>query len=109
MGKACEKNSSGWIYILKCSDDSFYVGSTNDLLKRMNEHIRGVFKGYTSKRLPIELVFSQSYDDMKDALKMEKQIKGWTRKKKEALISGNFKLLHEFVKCKNETSHVISE
>jgi putative endonuclease len=96
--------NSGWVYILKCSDNSYYVDCTNDLIRRMNEHIMGIFKGYTSTRLPIELVYSQSFDNMNDAMKAEKQIKGWTRKKKEALVSGDFKLLHELAKCKNETS-----
>ena len=95
----------GWVYVLKCSDNSFYVGSTNDLLKRMNEHIRGIYKGYTSTRLPIELVYTESFTDIKDAMKREIQIKGWTRNKKEALINNNLKQLHFLAKCNNETSH----
>ncbi len=97
--------NSGWVYILKCSDNSYYIGSSTNLIRRMNEHIMGIYKGYTSQRLPIELVYSQLYDDIKEAMKAEKQLKGWTRKKKEALIKGDFKLLHELAKCKNETSH----
>lgn len=99
----------GWVYILKCADDSYYVGSTKDLIIRMNEHIRGIFKGYTSKRLPIELVYSQHFDEINDALKAEKQLKGWSKKKKEALINGNFELLHELAECKNLTNSGFKE
>ena len=98
--------SSAWVYILKCSDNSYYVGCTDNLIRRMNEHVRGIYKGYTYTRLPIELVYSQSFDNINDAMKTEKQIKGWTRNKKEALIKGDFKLLHNFAACKNKTSNI---
>ncbi len=94
----------GWVYILKCSDGSYYVGITTDLVRRMNEHIMGTFKGYTSHRLPIELVYSECFNTIKEAMEVERQLKGWTRKKKESLIRGDFKLLHELAKCKNITS-----
>lgn len=71
----------------------------------MNEHIMGIFKGYTSSRLPIELVYSQSFDDINDAMSAEKQLKGWTRKKKEALINGNLELLHKLACCRNVTAY----
>jgi putative endonuclease len=94
----------GWIYILKCSDDSYYCGSTSNLEQRMNEHIFFKYSGYTSARLPIDLVFSQEFTDINDAIRAERQIKGLSRKKKEALINGDFDLLHELAKCTNETS-----
>lgn len=94
----------GCIYILRCSDDSYYVGSTSNLEQRINEHIFHKYSGYTSARLPIELVFSQEFMDIRDAIIAERQIKGWGRKKKEALIKGDFDLLHDLAKCKNETS-----
>ena len=72
-------------------------------MRRMNEHIRGTYKRYTSTRLPIELVYSKSFDNIQDAMKTEKQIKGWTRKKKEALIRGDYKLLHLLAECKNKS------
>ena len=72
----------------------------------MNEHINSTFKGYTSTRLPIDLVYTESFTDIKDATRRETQIKGWTRKKKEALIKNNLKQLHILAKCKNETVHV---
>ena len=94
----------GWIYILKCSDDSYYCGSTSNLEQRINEHIFHKYSGYTSARLPIELVFSQEFSDINDTIIAERQIKGWSRKKKKALINGDFDLLHELAKCNNETS-----
>jgi len=94
----------GWIYILRCSDDSYYCGSTSNLEQRINEHLFHKYSGYTSARLPVDLVFSQEFSEINDAIVAERQIKGWNRKKKEALIKGNFDLLHELAKCKNETS-----
>jgi putative endonuclease len=94
----------GWTYILKCSDDSYYCGSTSNLEQRINEHIFHKYSGYTSARLPIEQVFSQEFLDINDAIRAERQIKGWSRRKKEALINGDFDLLHELAKCTNETS-----
>jgi putative endonuclease len=78
-----------YTYILKCCDDSFYTGSTLNLEKRLEEHNAGEGANYTSKRLPLELVYYEEYDRIDDAFFREKQIQGWTRKKKMALISGN--------------------
>ena len=94
-----------WIYILKCSDGSFYTGSTSNLEKRISEHQNGLIKGYTFKRLPVKLVFSEYFEDVYYAISAERQIKGWTRAKKKALINGDFKLLHELAECKNETHY----
>ena len=94
-----------FVYILECSDGSYYTGVTNNLERRLYEHQSGSHSGYTSVRLPVKLVFSQEFDDPMTAIRREKQIKGWTRAKKEALIKGDFDQLHELAKCKNETSH----
>ena len=93
-----------WFYILKCSHKSYYCGCTSNLENRLNEHQNGKYKGYTSKRLPVELVFSQEFSDIDDAINAERKIKKWSKKKKEALIEGNVELLHELSKCTNETS-----
>lgn len=77
-----------YTYILKCCDDSFYTGSTLNLEKRLQEHNAGEGANYTSKRLPLELVYYEEYDRIDDAFFREKQIQGWTRKKKKALIEG---------------------
>lgn len=76
-----------WVYILKCADDSYYTGHTDNLEKRMFEHVNGTFPGcYTYKRRPVELVFSQDFNSRYEALASEQQIKGWSRKKKEAMM-----------------------
>ncbi len=83
---------SFWIYILKCSDNSYYTGHTDDLEKRILEHQTGQMSGcYTSSRLPVELVFSQDFTTREEALAAELRIKGWSRKKKEAMIRGDWK------------------
>ena len=79
-----------WVYILECSDRSYYTGHTNDLEKRIAEHQAGTISGYTSERLPVKLVFSSSFPTRDEALEMERRIKGWSRKKKLALIRGDW-------------------
>ncbi|MDP8268657.1 MAG: GIY-YIG nuclease family protein [Candidatus Tenebribacter davisii] len=91
-----------WVYILKCSDGSYYTGSTSDIWKRLSEHQSGLVKGYTSKRLPVELVFSEFFNKVYYAISAERKIKAWTRAKKEALINGDFDLLHELSECQDE-------
>jgi len=78
-----------YVYILKCSDGSFYTGSTWNLEKCLWEHQSGDGAEYTKKRLPVELVFHESFDRIDDAFEREKQIQGWSRRKKLALITSN--------------------
>lgn len=92
-----------WVYILKCSDNSYYTGCTNELQKRISEHKNRVYSNYTAVRLPIELVYSQEFSDIHDAINAERQIKNWSRKKKEALINSDFDLLRELAKCRKLT------
>jgi putative endonuclease len=99
------KLKSYFVYILKCSDSSYYTGSTSDIEKRFNEHKMGKFEVYTKTRLPVELVYSNEFYDPKEAVQAERKIKGWSRKKKEALINGDYDLLHELSECKNETHY----
>ncbi len=80
---------SYWVYILLCSDRSYYVGVTSDLEARLWGHQEGLVKGYTKNRRPVELVYSEETNDIGAALFREKQIKGWRRVKKEALIRGD--------------------
>lgn len=84
-----------FVYILGCSDTRYYTGVTNNLERRLEEHNSGIIKGYTIKRLPVKLVFSERFSDISDTIRLEKQLKGWSRKKKEALIKGDFDLLVE--------------
>ena len=80
-----------YIYMLRCADGSFYVGSARrGLERRVSEHSSGVFGGYTSRRLPVELVWAEHFPDITDAIAVERQIKGWSRAKKEALIKGDY-------------------
>jgi len=80
-------------YILRCADGSYYVGSTRDLGVRMEQHAAGLVSSYTSKRLPFELVWSAEFERIDDAYVLEKRIQGWSRRKREALIRGEFEAL----------------
>ena len=82
---------SFWVYILRCADGSYYTGQTDNLEKRIGEHTAGaVTSCYTLKRRPLELVFSQDFPAREEALASERQIKGWSRKKKEAMMRGDW-------------------
>lgn len=94
-------NMKGYLYILKCCDGSYYTGSTNNLELRLAQHQRGEGANHTSKRLPVELVYSEEFDRIDDAFYREKQVQGWSRKKKEALIAGKFEDLPKLAECKN--------
>lgn len=88
-------------YILRCSDSSFYVGVTNDIETRVRQHEEGTDEScYTFKRRPLELVHVEYFNDIRDAIAREKQLKNWSRKKKEALIQGNESLLEHHAKKK---------
>jgi putative endonuclease len=85
---------SAWLYILLCDDGSYYVGTTRDSLeRRIGEHESGTFDGYTARRRPVTLVYHQAFERIADAIAAERQVKGWRREKKEALIRGDFALL----------------
>jgi putative endonuclease len=90
-----------WVYILKCSDGSYYTGSTVDLQQRLAAHNAKIINGYTAKRLPVELVYCCEMPTIHDAFLRERQIKGWSRKKKEALINGEWDKLVEYSKSTN--------
>jgi len=81
---------SFWAYMLRCADGSYYVGHTDDLDARVGAHQSGMIPGYTQKRRPVSLVWSQDFSDRDDAFRAERQIKGWSRVKKEALIRGDW-------------------
>jgi putative endonuclease len=81
------------VYLLRCADASYYVGSAMDLDVRLGQHAAGLVAGYTAKRLPVELVWSCDYESVAEAFLVERKLHGWSRAKKEALISGRFDLL----------------
>jgi predicted GIY-YIG superfamily endonuclease len=83
-----------FVYILRCADGSYYVGSTRKSLEsRVAEHNTGHYGGYTKARRPVELVFQQPFERIDDAIAAERQIKGWSRAKKEALMQGDWSRL----------------
>ena len=92
-----------YMYILKCVDDSYYTGSTWNMEKRLAEHQQGLGARHTAKRLPVELVYCEVFDRVEDAFRREKQVQGWNRKKKEALIIDDSNALHQLAECQNGT------
>jgi predicted GIY-YIG superfamily endonuclease len=91
------------VYILKCADGSYYCGSTENLERRLSEHQKGYYKGYTFLRRPVTLVWSSEFPDRHSAFEFERKVKGWTRAKKEALIRGGWDGIHLVVKRERKT------
>ena len=92
-------DKGAWLYILRCADGSYYVGTTRKSLdERLGEHNAGRYDGYTARRRPVTLVFAQHFETITDAIAAERQVKGWSRAKKEALIAGNWERLAELAK-----------
>src|ERR1700676_1796349 len=92
-------NAGAYLYILRCADGSYYVGTTRKSLEeRVGEHNLGILGGYTAPRRPVTLVFAQHFESITDAIAAERQIKGWSRAKKEALIKGEWHRLPELAK-----------
>ena len=88
-----------YIYMLRCIDGSYYVGSARlGLERRVSEHNSGTYGGYTSKRLSVELVWSEHFLNITDAIAVERQIKGWSRAKKEALIRGDYESIRSLAR-----------
>jgi putative endonuclease len=87
-----------YVYILKCSDFTFYTGSTKDLKRRLFEHESDQGAVYTRERLPVTLVYQEYFKSIKQAFEREHQIKSWNQKKKTALISGKFDNLKPLAK-----------
>ena len=93
---------SFWLYILKGSDGSYYTGHTDNLEKRIAEHKHNIIPGYTSKRLPVELVFVEELNSREEAIARERQAKGWGRKKKEALIRRDWNEISKLARSRSE-------
>lgn len=88
-----------FVYILRCSDNTYYTGVTNNIERRLAEHQSGENKtAYTFKKRPVKLVFKANFSSIDYAIEKEKQIKSWSKNKKEALIKGDFELLPELSK-----------
>lgn len=84
------ENWKWYVYIIKCEDNSYYTGLTWQIDNRWTQHLSGFGSKYTAKHKPKELVYLEEYEDLEEARMREKQIKGWTRKKKENLIEGRW-------------------
>jgi len=94
------------VYMLRCRDGSYYVGLTKaGLDKRLFEHATGAFKGYTSARLPVTLVWSQDFASLVDAIALERKLKGWRREKKEAVTRGDFAALRALSRTARRRAH----
>jgi putative endonuclease len=92
-------SDGAYLYILRCVDGSYYTGTARSgLEQRVAEHNAGTYGGYTAQRRPVTLVFSQWFERITDAIAAERQVKGWSRAKKEALIRGDFRSLHRLAK-----------
>ena len=89
----------GYMYILLCANGSYYTGSTIDLERRLEQHQNGEGANHTKKYLPVILVYYEEYSRIDQAFYREKQVQGWSRKKKEALIEGKIELLPELAKA----------
>ncbi len=104
----------GYMYILLCADGSYYTGSTKDLERRFRQHQSGQGANHTRRNLPVELVYFEVYPRIDKAFYREKQVQGWTRRKKEALIRGELTNLRHLASCKNSShyrrqNHLLSE
>ncbi len=94
---------NAYMYILKCSDNSYYTGSTKNIELRLKQHQNGEGSNHTRKRLPVKLVYYEGFDRIDDAFYREKQIQGWSRAKKEALMAKDFDKLR--ILSKNHTQN----
>jgi putative endonuclease len=89
-----------WVYMVHCTDDSYYVGVTNDAQTRVAQHNAGVdVLAYTFRRRPVQLVFAEVFSTPEEAIHAEKRLKGWSRAKKEALIRGDWDEIRRLARC----------
>ena len=93
-----------YVYIVRSRDASYYVGHTDNLEARIDDHNGGQFSSYTRKRRPVRLVFVEEFQSREEALARERQLQGWSRAKKEALIAGNWERLRRLSRSVREIS-----
>jgi putative endonuclease len=93
-----------WVYILRCADASYYVGHTDHLERRLQQHQDGSCGCYVADRRPFEVLWTQSFITRDEALAAERQIKGWSRKKKEAMIRGDWAEVSRLARNKSSQS-----
>ena len=90
-----------WTYILECADGCYYVGHTDNLEARIQAHQDGYYAGYTRTRLPVHLVYQSSFTTRGEAFACERQLKGWSRAKKQALIRGDVETLKRLARSRS--------
>lgn len=93
-----------WTYMLHCRGGAFCTGHIDDLERRIAQHKTGAIAGFASKRVPVELVWAESFSTREEALAMERRIKGWGRPKKRALIRGDWEEISALARNKNGAS-----
>lgn len=104
-----KENAFGYMYILQCADGSFYTGSTKELALRIEQHKNREGANFTAKKLPVKLVYYETFERIDAAFEREKQIQKWSRAKKIALIQGDIEKLKQLSKSKSEQSVPVSE
>jgi putative endonuclease len=98
-------SNGAYLYILRCADGKFYVGTTRKSLEeRLGEHNAGLHGGFTVVRRPVTMVFAQHFETITDAIAVERQVKGWSRAKKEAMINGEWDRLPELARRRRPDS-----
>lgn len=90
-------------YLLRCNDGSYYAGHTDDLEARIAQHQTGALGGYTAKRLPVRLMWSDTFPTRDEAFAAERRIKGWSRAKKKALIAGDWERISELARNRHQS------
>ena len=95
-----QTNNKSWTYMLRCADDTYYTGCTTDLDQRIYEHQTGKYDGYTKRRRPVKLVWSEEFQTIDEAIEAERQIKKWSQAKKRALIAGDFDIIKELAQSR---------
>jgi putative endonuclease len=99
-----------YVYIVECADKSYYTGMTNDIERRLQEHNNGSnTNSYTYSRRPVMLKYCEHFQYVNDAILWEKQLKGWSRKKKEMLFDDRWQDLKTLAACKNKSAHTFFE
>ncbi len=95
-----------WVYIVRCRDSKYYTGVTNDLDRRLKEHNEDLNpKCYTHERRPVELMYEEHFHDINQAIAWEKQLKGWSRKRKEALFRRDIEEMKRLARSKSNRSN----
>jgi putative endonuclease len=96
-----------YVYIIKCADNTYYTGMTNNISRRWQEHCYGEENknSYTYSRKPLKLAFYESFNDVNQAFKFERKLKKWSKAKKEALIDKNWDKVKQLAECRNETHY----